>query len=139
MPPVDINQLIQQHLPQDLWPVAKNYTIGEQFFQSLPDLIELILRSKSIDLPEEKQNRFNLLNLMNEEQVGKLRDILTREKQKLEEIEKKYEEKKLEIKKKYLLRRQSMGYIKKVNEVKQQEAQNTQQDQQEADNLLAQI
>ena len=56
----------------------------------------------------EKQSWFNLLPLMTDDQISKLNDILTREKQKLDEIEKKYEDKKLEIKKKYLMRRQNM-------------------------------
>ena len=57
----------------------------------------MLLWSRSIEKPEEKQSWFNLMPLMNDEQIVKLEDILTREKQKLEEIEKKYEEKKIEI------------------------------------------
>jgi BMFP domain-containing protein YqiC len=94
--------LIKQFLPMTLRDQAQLFTIGDQFLQTMPDLIILILNSKSMDTKEEKQSWFNLLPLMNQEQVAKLRDILTREKQKLEEIEKKYEDKKDDIKAKYI-------------------------------------
>lgn len=73
---------------------------------------------------------------MTDDQITKLNDILTREKQKLDEIEKKYEDKKLEIKKKYLMRRQNMGYIKKMEDMKAAEEQVSTQEQQEADALI---
>ena len=73
---------------------------------------------------------------MTDDQISKLNDILTREKQKLDEIEKKYEDKKLEIKKKYLMRRQNMWYIKKMEDMKAAEEQVSSKEQQEADALL---
>ncbi len=73
---------------------------------------------------------------MNDEQIAKLNDILTREKQKLAEIEKKYEDKKLEIKKKYLLKWQNMWYIKKIEDIKSAEAVVSDKEQLEADALL---
>jgi hypothetical protein len=100
--------LIKRHLPEDLWESAQKFTIPEKFLQTMPDLIELVLRSRSMDKHEEKQSRFNLMPMMNEEQMEKLRGILTREKTKLAEIEEKYEQKKVDIKKKYLLKRQNM-------------------------------
>ena len=105
---MDLSIVIKQKLPQDLREIAGKFTIPPEFLDQMPDLIELVLRSRSMDKAEEKQSWFNLLPLMNDEQIAKLRDILVREKQKLEEIEKKYEQKKVEIKKKYLLRWQNM-------------------------------
>ncbi len=102
----------------------------------LVDLIVLILQSRSIDTPEEKQNWFNLLPMMNTEQVEKLRAILIKEKTKLAEIEAKYEEKKQEIKQKYLTKWQEMGYVKKVNDIRQTESATQAQEEQEADALL---
>lgn len=43
-------------------------------------LIKLILESKSIDTPEEKQQRITLLEVMQPEHIQRLEDILTREK-----------------------------------------------------------
>lgn len=133
------NELVQKFLPQDLREATKAYTMPDQFIEKKAQLIELILRSRSIWTTEEKQSWFNLLPLMNDEQIAKLEDILVREKQKLDEIEKKYEDKKIEIKKKYLAKRQQMGYTQKVTDLKQQEATSDATEDKEAEALLDQI
>lgn len=134
-----MNAAIQQYLPSDLYDKAKQFTIPIEFIEKLPNLVVLILNSRSMSDASEKQSWFNLLPLMTDEQIEKLLDILTREQQKLAEIEKKYEEKKLEIKKKYLMKWQNMGYIKKMEDIKAQEAGVALQEQQEADALLDNI
>jgi len=131
--------LIKKFLPEDLWEKAQEYSIPEEFLETMSELIELVLRSRSMDKAEEKQSWFNLLPLMNDEQIAKLNDILMREKHKLMEIEKKYEQKKVEIKKKYLLKRQNMGYIKKVQNLQDTEAGHREQEVAEAEDLLANI
>jgi hypothetical protein len=128
--------LIQKYLPQEVWELCNSYTIPSEFIEDTPDLIVLILQSRSIDTPEEKQNWFNLLPMMNTEQVEKLRAILIKEKTKLAEIEAKYEEKKQEIKQKYLTKWQEMGYVKKVSDIRQNESVAQAQEEQEADALL---
>jgi len=134
--PQDYELLIKKSLPERLREQAKQFSIPEKYLTQMPDLIVLVLESRSMDKAEEKQSWFNLMPMMNDEQIAKLNDILTREKQKLQEIEQKYEQKKIEIKKKYLLRRQNMGYVKKVQDIKAQEAQAQQVENQEADSLL---
>jgi hypothetical protein len=94
--------IIQQFLPESLHALAITFAIPEDFIQRMPDLIQLILESKSLDKNEEKQSWFNLLPLMNNDQIEKLRDILTREKQKLAEIEQKYAAKKEEMSQKFV-------------------------------------
>ena len=101
-------QVVQKHLSKDLRDKAMTFTIPSEFIEDIPELIEMVLRSRSIDSVEEKQNWFNLLPLMNDTQIEKLRAILLKEKAKLKEIEDRYEQKKLEIKKKYLTKRQEM-------------------------------
>ena len=133
------NDLIMKHLPKELWEVALSYTIPDQFIEKKSGLIVLVLESKSIGSVEEKQNWFNLFPLMNDDQIAKLEDILTREKSKLDEIEKKYEEKKIEIKKKYLLKWQQMWYVKKMDDIKQNEAVTEEKEDKEAEALLDQI
>lgn len=128
--------LIEENLPKDLWDDAKNYAIPENFLENDPKLMEMILRSRSIDTKKEKQNWFNLLPIMNDEQMGKLRDILDREKSKLKEIEEKYEKKKQKIKEKYLNKRVDKGYIKKVDSIKKKEEEFEKKDDKEADELL---
>lgn len=136
------NQLIdyiQKYLPQDLWEVAGKFDIPVNFIQSMPELIVLILNSKSIDSTQEKQSWFSLLPLMNDEQIARLNDILTREKAKLSEIQQKYEEKKVEIKKKYLMKRQQMNQNMETVAVKKEEQARSEQEKAQADALLSWI
>ncbi len=130
-------ELIQQHLPQELREKAKGFTIPEEFLVSMSDLVILILNSKSMDTVEEKQSWFNLMPMMNQEQIAKLKDILTRERQKLEEIEQKYEKKKWELREKYTQKRDDMVQSKRIEEIKQEEAQY--KEQQDPDSLLSQL
>lgn len=130
------DELIQQKLPKELWDVAKEYTIPENFLESKTDLIILILNSKSMDTKDEKQSWFNLLPIMVEDQIVKLYDILNREKQKLEEIEKKYEDKKDNIINKYVKKFDETAYQNKIVELKEKEALHEQKEDQEADALL---
>lgn len=132
-------QLIEQKLPADLHQIASTFSIPDDFLEDMPELIELVLRSKSIDTPEEKQNWFNLLPLMNTTQLEKLNAILQKEKVKLQEIEEKYEWKKQEIKKKYLQKWQDMWYVKQVAEVQQKENAEKEKDDQDAEALLSSV
>ena len=88
-------------LPENLHNIAINYNIPDDMLETNTDLVVLVLESKSISDQKEKQSWFDLYPLMNIEQVNKLRDILTREKEKLAEIEAKYQAKQDEIRKKY--------------------------------------
>lgn len=56
-------------------------------------LIKMILESKAIE-PEEKQERINLLKVMQPEHIERLKDILTREKKLLKKTQDKYNRKK---------------------------------------------
>lgn len=136
---MNIQELIQKHLPQDLWEVALAYQIPEDFLESSADLIEMVLRSKAIDKPEDKQSWFTLLPIMNDEQMAKLRDILVREKQKVAEIENKYEDEKVEVKKKYLSKRQQISTLQKTNEIKTKEAEAKAQEDVAAEALLSSV
>lgn len=131
--------LIKAKLPKELREKAEKFTIADEFITTMPDLIILILNSKSMDSVEEKQSWFNLLPMMNQEQIEKLRDILTREKQKLAEIEQKYEQKKSELQNKYTQKREDMVYTKRMEAIKKEEAKHEEIDNKQADNLLNQI
>ena len=84
---------IQKFLPEEWQEVALNYDIPRDMLENNTDLVVLVLGSKSISEQKEKQSWFDLYSLMNQEQIDKLRDILTREKQKLAEIKEKYQAK----------------------------------------------
>jgi hypothetical protein len=93
--------VLAQYLPAHLVELATKFNIPEAFLKEHTDLVVLVLESKSISEDKEKQSWFDLYPLMNDEQVSKLREILTREKEKLQEIEQKYQEKQEAIKRKY--------------------------------------
>lgn len=60
-------------------------------------LINMILESPSIDTPEEKQERIDLLDKMQPEHLQRLEDILTREKKLLKKTQDKYDRKKKKV------------------------------------------
>lgn len=79
-------------LTQIKTPTGKSITdfrVPEKLKQNDPDLVDLIMKSESMK-DEERQYWFNLYEVMNAQQITKLRDILTRERQKLAEIDAKY-------------------------------------------------
>ena len=130
---------ITKYLPENLQSIALNYDIPDDMLENNADLVALVLESKSINEPKEKQSWFDLYSLMNQEQIDKLRDILTREKQKLAEIEAKYQAKQEEIKRKYEQTYASGAYQQQQDKVKETELASRQQEELEADALLDQI
>ncbi len=129
-------QLIQENLPENLREIVKDFEIADKFIQNIPDVIVLVLESKSLDSKQEKQSWFNLLPLMNDEQVDKLRDILTREKQKLAEIEEKYANKKDDMINKYVKKIDEEAYQDKITQIRESEWIHQERDSEEADALL---
>lgn len=131
--------LIKTNLPKELRKKAEKFIIPDNFLTTMSDLIILVLNSKSMDTSEEKQSWFNLLPMMNKDQIDKLRDILVREQQKINEIEQKYEQKKSELKSKYSQKWENMVYDKRMEDIKQKEAAHEKIEDQQADNLLKQL
>jgi len=129
-------ELIENKLPKELWDAAMEYTIPDNFLETEANLVVLLLKSKSLAKKEEKQSWFNLIPMMNEDQMVKLRNILNREKEKIAEIEQKYEKKKNEIKEKYQSRFNAVEYNKKMINMKNNEENIREKELEEADNLL---
>ena len=132
-------ELVIKHLPENLHKVAMEYNIPNDMLENNSDLVVLVLESKSISDPKEKQSWFDLYSLMNQEQIDKLRDILTREKQKLAEIEAKYQAKQDEIRKKYEETYASGAYQQQQDKIRDEEKASHEQEEVEADALLDQI
>ena len=130
---------IIKFLPEHLHAVAQNYSIPDAMLEDNSDLVVLVLESKSISDAKEKQSWFDLYSLMNQEQIDKLRDILTREKEKLAEIEAKYQAKQDEIRRKYEETYASGAYQQSQDKVRNSELSTRQQEEVEADALLDQI
>ena len=130
---------ITKFLPQHLQQIALSYNIPDDMLENNADLVVLVLESKSISDQREKQSWFDLYSLMNQEQIDKLRDILTREKQKLAEIEARYQAKQEEIKRKYEETYASGAYQQQQDKIRDSEMASRQQEEVEADALLNQI
>lgn len=130
---------IVQLLPANLHDIAMNYSIPNDMLENNTDLVVLVLESKSINEPQEKQSWFDLYSLMNQDQIDKLRDILTREKEKLAEIEARYQAKQEEIKKKYEQTYASGAYQQQQDKIRDSERNSREQEEVEADALLSQI
>ena len=126
-------------LPEHLQSVAMDYTIPNDMLENNTDLVVLVLESKSINEPKEKQSWFDLYSLMNQDQIDKLRDILTREKEKLAEIEAKYQAKQEEIKKRYEQTYASGAYQQQQDKIRDSEKSSREKEEVEADALLNQI
>ena len=129
---------ITKFLPAHLQEVALKYSIPDDMLENNADLVVLVLESKSISDQKEKQSWFDLYSLMNQEQIDKLRDILTREKQKLAEIEARYQAKQEEIKKKYE-ETYASGAYQQQDKIRDSERASREQEEVEADALLNQI
>lgn len=132
-------ELVTKLLPQNLLSVAMNFSIPSDMLQDNADLVVLVLESKSISEAKEKQSWFDLYPLMNQEQIDKLRDILTREKEKLAEIEARYQAKQEEIKRKYEETYASWAYQQQQDKIRDSEIASRQQEEVEADALLSQL
>jgi len=66
-----------------------DFHIPKNLLENDQELVDLIMKSESMN-DDERQYWFNLTEVMNQEQIEKLRDILTRERKKLAEIDRKY-------------------------------------------------
>lgn len=130
---------ITKFLPQNLRGIAAGYSIPDDMLENNADLVVLVLESKSISEQKEKQSWFDLYSLMNQEQIDKLRDILSREKQKLAEIEARYQAKQEEIKRKYEETYASGAYQQQQDRIRNTEKASREQEEVEADALLNQI
>lgn len=130
---------IIKFLPENLRNIAVNYNIPDEMLEENSDLVVLVLESKSISEQKEKQSWFDLYPLMNQDQINKLREILTKEKEKLAEIESRYQAKQEEIRKKYEETYASGAYQQQQEKIRESELASRQQEEIEADALLNQL
>jgi len=131
--------VLKKYIPEELINLASKFDIPEEFLEIDAELVILILQSKALETDDEKQNWFNLLPLMTEEQIYKFKDILIKERTKLNEIEQKYAEKRKELRQKQLLRWQKMWYIDKVKKIQEQEEAMKNKEEEEAEQLLNEL
>ncbi len=89
------DQIVLENLKTPTGKGVADFKIPQPLIDKDKPLIDLVMRSESMK-DSERQYWFNLTEVMNGEQIDKLRDILTRERQKLADIEAKYHKKKID-------------------------------------------
>ncbi len=70
--------------------VAKKYTIPESVKAQFPDLVALLIKTESMN-DEERDYWFQVMPIMNEDQIVKLRTILVNEREQLKKIDEEYD------------------------------------------------
>jgi len=116
----------------------KEFTISQEVKDKYPDLIPLILGSASMN-DDERQYWFSILPIMTQDQVNRLREILTTEKQKLAEIDQKYQKQLDEINQKHLIEWQAIKAKEQQQRLRQAEQKTKSEDEKESEDLLNQL
>ena len=115
-----------------------DFVIPYEVKEKYPDLIELILRTESMN-DEERQYWFSIMPAMNDEQIARLREILEEEKRKLAELDKKYEEELRKIAEKHFLAKTSKERKENWEKVQKEKEISKKADEEEIDNILSEL
>ncbi len=86
---VDKNKPAEQYIKD----VEDKYIIPPLIRENFPNMVKLLFETESMD-DEEREYWLQIMAVMTEEQVVKLRDILVNEKEQLEALDKKYSKEK---------------------------------------------
>ena len=112
--------------------------IPDDIKQKHPELIELILKSESMN-DEERQYWINILPIMTEDQIENLRGILVNEKEQLAAIDTKYSKQIEEMGQEELVRRTEAKRKGMRSKRESVEAKHDEKDDAQAEELLKQI
>lgn len=114
------------------------FSIPPEVTEKYPDLVDLIKASSSMN-DDERQYWFSILPIMTQDQVVRLREILTTEKQKLQEIDQKYQKQLEQINEKHLLEWQAVKLKERRTKVAAAEKKSKAQEKQEEEDLMQQL
>lgn len=117
---------------------GQSFTIPPEVIEKYPDLVELIKGSASMN-DSERQYWFSILPIMTKDQVDRLREILTTEKQKLAEIDKKYQKQLQGVNEKHLIEWQAMKMKESKQKVAAAESKVKGSEEQQSEELLKQL
>lgn len=117
---------------------GSQFTVPPEVTEKYPDLVELIKGSASMN-DSERQYWFSILPIMTADQVSRLREILTTEKQKLAEIDKKYQKQLQGVNEKHLIEWQAMKMKESKKKVAAAESQAKGGEEQQSEELLKQL
>lgn len=117
---------------------AQKFEIPETVRKQYPDLIPLILATESMN-DEERQYWFQILPIMTDDQVSKLKEILLNEKQQLASLDKEYEQELKRINSKHVSEWKAYEAKEKREKLKKVEGESKQAEQQEGEDLLKKL
>lgn len=83
-----------------------NFQITDEIQAEYPELVKLVLNTKSMD-DQERQYWFDIMTSMSDEQIDRLFEILDTEKKKLEQLESNYQKEIKSLNEKHLVEWQS--------------------------------
>ncbi|MBP7898721.1 MAG: hypothetical protein WC101_01350 [Candidatus Gracilibacteria bacterium] len=118
--------------------IAKKYTIPESVKSQFPDLVALLVKTESMN-DEERDYWFQVLPIMNEDQIIKLRTILVNEREQLKKIDTEYDS---EMKKLNDVHKNEWNAFEEQQKravLKQAEASHEEQEQTKEDDLLKRL
>ena len=118
---------------------TKKFQISDEHQAKYPELIELILKTESMD-DDERQYWFDIMPSMTNAQIDRLFDILETERRKLQELEIKYQKEIKALNEKHLIEWQEVQIKeakKKAQEIKSADEKNSKKE--DPDEILAML
>jgi len=105
-----------------------NFQIADEIQAEYPELIKLVLNTKSMD-DQERQYWFDIMPSMSDEQIDRLYEILDTEKKKLEQLEVNYQKEIKSLNEKHLVEWQAFQVKdnkQKIAKAQEEDAKNEQ-------------
>lgn len=115
----------------------KTFQIDDKMQAQFPELIKLVLETKSMD-DEERQYWFDIMPSMNDEQIDRLFEILDTEKKKLEQLEQNYQKEIKSLNEKHLVEWQEFQVKDRKEKIAKAQEEDAKNDS-DPDDLLKQL
>lgn len=119
-------------------PTPEKYSIPKFVKDTYPQLVDLIKSTESMD-DQEREYWFQILPIMNKDQVEKLKNILTTEKDQLTALDQEYEQELNRLNEKHLLEWKEFESKEKTKAIREAEAANEQEEKQLEEDLLSKL
>lgn len=119
-------------------PKPEKYSIPKLAKEKYPELVELIKTTESMD-DQEREYWFQILPIMNADQVDRLKNILATEKQQLAELDQEYEQELNRLNEKHLLEWKEFEAKEKSRAIREAEAASQEEEKQLEEDLLSKL
>jgi len=116
----------------------EKFQIDEDFVKEKPALVDLILKTESMK-DKERKYWFQLMPVMNDEQIQKLQGILQNEKDQLIELDAKYEKEIGKLNEQPASQWNAENTSAKMEQIKQKESESEKEEKGKEDDILSQL